>query len=149
MKQNGGAVERSLLFSRCIAKSIDLFLIFLLSLILPHPAGVLLGLIYILVHDGLPGGQSIGKRLMRFKVLRYKEDTKVTEGPCTYLRSAIRNAPLGVPTFFAIIPFWGWFLSIIMGIPMVFVEVYLMFRRENNQRLGDVMADTVVVSVQK
>jgi len=131
------------LANRLVAKAIDLFLIFLFSVILPHPLGVLLGLFYVLVHDGLPKGQSLGKKLLKLKVVRMDG---ALQKPCDFSRSCIRNAPLGLPTFFAIIPFWGWFLAILLGIPMIFIEVYLLMKREKGQRLGDVMADTFVVS---
>ncbi len=127
---------------RLAAKAIDLFLIFILSLILPHPVGVFMGLIYILLHDGLPGGQSLGKRLFGFKVSMYNESGHAKV--CDYKSSAIRNAPIGVATFFAIIPFWGWFIAILLGLPMLFIETYLMSTRPKGARLGDAMADTVV-----
>ena len=136
------------LTNRCLAKAVDLFLIFLASLILPHPAGVFLGLLYILAHDGLPGGQSVGKRLLGFRVITFDGTGDGGHGPqiaCDYMKSALRNAPLGVATFFAIIPFWGWIISIIVGIPMIAIELYLMATRENGTRLGDVMADSRVV----
>ena len=57
----------------------------------------------------------------------------------------IRNAPVGVATFFAIIPVWGWLILLLVGIPLLLIEGYLMFRVESRQRLGDVMADTEVI----
>lgn len=57
----------------------------------------------------------------------------------------IRNAPIGVATFFGIIPFWGWIILVLLGIPLLALEVYLMVTLANGGRLGDVMADTHVV----
>jgi uncharacterized RDD family membrane protein YckC len=126
-----------------MAKGIDLFLIFILSLILPHPLGVFLGLGYVLLHDGISGGQSLGKRLLKSRVvLTYGPDQNKV---CDYKRSAVRNAPLAVATFFAIIPFWGWILALVLGLPMVAIEIYLMATRPGGDRLGDLMADTKVV----
>lgn len=126
--------------TRCIAKGIDLCLIFLLSIVLPYPVGVLLGFIYTLIHDGIKDGQSLGKRLFHLKVVHLPE-----RHACTIRESAIRNAPLGVATLFGIIPFWGWIILILLGIPLVALEIYLMLTQANGGRLGDVMADTKVI----
>ncbi|MBI3542878.1 MAG: RDD family protein [Deltaproteobacteria bacterium] len=126
--------------TRCIAKGVDLCVIILLSVVLPYPVGVLLGFGYTLVHDGVHKGQSLGKWLFQLKVMNLK-----TNEPCTLRESVIRNAPLGVATFFGIIPFWGWIILVLLGIPLVALEVYLMVTLPNGGRLGDVMGDTHVV----
>ena len=136
------------LHKRCIAKAVDMIVILFLSLILPHPVGVFIGLIYVLIHDGLPGGQSLGKRAMGLRSVMYDgsdEGGHGTPRSCDYAKSALRNAPLGVATFFAIIPFWGWFISVLLGVPMIAIELYLMMTKPEGTRLGDVMADTRVV----
>lgn len=134
-----GAMKISAL-TRCLAKGVDVAVIVLLSVALPHPAGVLLGLLYTLAHDGLFQGQSPGKRLLHLKVESLK-----TGAVCSLRESVIRNAPIGVAVFFGIIPFWGWIILVLMGIPLMALEVYLMITLENGGRLGDVMADTRVV----
>lgn len=129
-------------FTRCLAKSIDLCVVLFLNSILSNVVGALLGFIYMLIHDGLFSGQSLGKRVFKLKSVSVH-----TRLPCGYRESAIRNAPIGIATFFAIIPFWGWILAIIVGIPVVVLEIYLMATRDKGQRLGDVMADTEIVSL--
>jgi hypothetical protein len=52
---------------------------------------------------------------------------------------------VGLCTFFAIIPIWGWIILFLVGIPLMAIEIYLLARVETRQRLGDVMADTEVV----
>jgi len=138
------SVPRVAVTTRCIAKAIDLGIIVVLSIVLPSPAGVFLGFLYMLVHDGLFRGQSPGKKVCGLRVVFLKSDR-----PCSIRESAIRNAPHGVATFFAIIPFWGWIVAILLGIPLVALEVYLMLTLENGGRLGDVMADTRVVEVER
>lgn len=59
--------------------------------------------------------------------------------------SIIRNIPVGLVTFLMIIPFWGWILSMIVGIPLGLIEVSLIVRADRRQRLGDVMAESVVL----
>jgi hypothetical protein len=136
------------LHKRCLAKALDMIAIVFASLVLPHPVGVFIGLIYILIHDGLPGGQSLGKRVFGLRTVMFDGTEGGGHGqatPCDFAESALRNAPLGAATFFAIIPFWGWFISVLLGVPMIAIEIYLMVTRPQGARLGDVMADTRVV----
>ena len=136
--------------TRCMAKAIDMSAIFFLALILPYPIGVLLGFAYTLVHDGLFNGQSLGKRVFHLKAVQAGQEVIVAtpEMPaCTVRESVIRNVPLGVATFFAIIPFWGWIILVLLGVPLVLLEVYLMLTSPTGSRLGDVMADTRVVQL--
>ncbi len=65
--------------------------------------------------------------------------------PMSLRASVVRNAPVGVATFFAIIPVWGWLILALVGVPLMVMEIYLMVTAENGHRLGDVMADTEVV----
>ncbi|MBY0470664.1 RDD family protein [bacterium] len=130
--------------NRVVAKVMDLLLVIAVAAILPYPLGPLLGFIYSLLADGLNfgpfQGQSVGKRVLGLKVLN-----TVRKAPATYRDSALRNAPVGVATFFAIIPVWGWFILFLVGIPLMAMEIYLMLSVGNGHRLGDVMGDTEVV----
>jgi uncharacterized RDD family membrane protein YckC len=130
--------------TRCIAKAVDLCVIVFLAVVLPYPLGVLTGFIYTMIHDGIPPlkGQSLGKKLFHLRVVNLKNGE-----PCGLRESVIRNAPLGVAIFFGIIPFWGWIILILLGLPLVALEIYLMMTLENGGRLGDVMADTKIVEV--
>ncbi len=131
---------KTAVLTRCFAKGIDFSIVLLLNAVLPHVVGALLGFLYMLVHDGLFKGQSPGKRFFHLNVLHTK-----SRQVCSYRDSAIRNSPLGVATFFAIIPFWGWILLVLVGVPLVTLEIYLMATRADGYRLGDIMADTQVV----
>lgn len=130
--------------TRCMAKTVDVAVVFFVNVILPYPVGVLLGLVYMLVHDGLFQGHSLGKSLFSIRAAQVKGNLI-----CTVRESAIRNAPLGVATFFGIIPFWGWILLVLLGLPLIALEVYLMLSSPTGARLGDVMADTHVISSDK
>jgi uncharacterized RDD family membrane protein YckC len=129
---------------RLFAKMIDLMVVLVLGLLIPKGIGSVFGFIYSLVADGLPfpkmRGQSIGKYFMKIRV---ENDL----GPIHLKSSVVRNAPVGVVTFLMIIPFWGWAMSVLVGIPLGLIEVSLIMRANRRQRLGDVMAETEVVNV--
>jgi uncharacterized RDD family membrane protein YckC len=130
--------------NRVIAKFIDLLMLGAFAAILPYPLGPLLGFGYSLFADGLNfgplRGQSVGKKLMRLRVVHMQR-----RAPASFRDSALRNAPVGVATFFAIIPVWGWLILALIGIPLMVMEVYLMLSVETGHRLGDVMGDTEVI----
>ncbi len=134
--------------NRVLAKLIDLLLVFLLAILLPYPIGPVCGFIYSILGDGLDfrgqAGASLGKRLLRLQVVHTLE-----KRPAGWKDSLLRNAPVGVATFFAIIPIWGWLIAVLIGLPLMFIEVYLILTVETGHRLGDVMADTEVVEVLK
>lgn len=126
--------------SRLIAKAIDIFIILILSIFF-YPLGVILGGIYLAVSDSVQNGQSVGKKFMGFAVISL-EDGK----PCNAKQSAIRNLPFLIPLFFAIFPIWGWIFSLLIGTPLICLEIYLLYKLDSGHRLGDVMADTSVMA---
>lgn len=126
--------------SRLLAKAIDLFIVVILSIFL-YPLGVILSLIYIAMADGLQDGQSVGKRFIGFSVISLEDGS-----PCSFKQSFVRNLPIFIPLLFVIIPIWGWLLCFIVGVPIISLELYLLFKLDSGHRLGDVMADTTVMS---
>jgi uncharacterized RDD family membrane protein YckC len=150
---------------------VDIFIVLVLAALPLYPVGPLLGFVYSLIADGLklPGrgtqsvqGQSVGKWIFKLRVVMVvtrrvgepgnggmaEAETVVRERvPASIKASALRNAPVGVATFFAIIPVWGWIILGIVGIPLMIMEIYLMATVETGHRLGDVMGDTEVVHV--
>jgi uncharacterized RDD family membrane protein YckC len=81
--------------------------------------GVSAALFYILCADGLEGGQSYGKRIMGICVVDAKSGR-----PCTFIKSFLRNISLA---FLGLID-WAFIFS------------------EKRQRLGDMLAGTIVVT---
>ncbi len=134
--------------NRVAAKFIDIFVVILLAAIIPRPMGPLLGFFYSIFGDGINigtfRGQSIGKKLLRLQVMN-----TVQKRPVNWQDSAIRNTPVGVATFFAIIPIWGWLILALIGIPLMIMEIYLMVSVETGHRLGDVMGDTEVIEAKR
>lgn len=132
---------RSSILLRVMAKAADLCFVFLLAGFLPYPAGPLAGFLYSIFADGI-NGQSVGKRIFSLQVVGMH-----TRKPVRWRDSLFRNAPVGVATFFGIIPVWGWLVLGLVGIPLMIIEVYLMFTVPAGHRLGDVMGDTEVIEV--
>ncbi len=125
--------------SRLMAKGIDLFIVLILSVFF-YPIGLILSLIYIAISDSLQNGQSVGKKFMGFSVISL-EDGK----SCSMRQSIVRNLPFLIPLFFGIIPIWGIIFSLLLGLPLIALELYLLFKLDSGRRLGDVMADTSVM----
>ena len=125
--------------SRILAKMIDIFLVLILSMLF-YPFGLLLAIIYISLGDSLHEGQSVGKRIIGFAVISLEDGS-----PCSVKQSMIRNLPFLIPMGFALIPFWGWIFSSLLAIPLILLELYLLFKLDSGHRLGDVMADTSVI----
>ncbi len=142
------AGARVSIMNRVVAKLIDLALMIAVSVLLPYPLGPLLGFLYSLLGDGLNfgpfKGQSVGKKLMGLQVLN-----PLQHRPANFKDSLFRNMPVGVATFFAIIPIWGWLILGLIGIPLMAMEIYLMMTVEAGHRLGDVMGDTEVVDARR
>ncbi len=131
--------------SRIFAKFIDFLVVIFLGLLLRGGTGSILGFLYSLTADGLPfkkwQGQSIGKKLMGLQV-------RAGDQPAGLKASVVRNIPVGLVTFLMIMPFWGWILSLLVGIPLGLIEISLLIRADKRQRLGDVMAESVVVTLE-
>ncbi len=126
--------------SRLFAKSLDLFIVLLLCAFF-YPLGIIAAIFYMGICDSLQGGQSIGKRFIGMVVVSLEDGR-----PCSLKQSFIRNLPIIVPLFFILIPLWGWVFSIFSAIPLLTLEVYLLFKLDSGHRLGDVMADTTVIA---
>jgi uncharacterized RDD family membrane protein YckC len=129
--------------ARLFAKFTDLLIVVLLGLLIRGGVGSLLGFFYSLIADALPirgfQGQSIGKKLLRIRVVNEAGD------PPRLKASVIRNVPVGIVTLLMVIPVWGWVLSFLVGVPFGLIELSLIARAQGRQRLGDVMAETHVI----
>ncbi|MEK6580320.1 MAG: RDD family protein [Bdellovibrionota bacterium] len=136
------------ILNRVAAKMIDIVAVVAMGAILPYPLGPLVGFLYSILADGIHykglEGQSLGKKILGLQVV-----STIRKKPASMRESALRNAPVGVATFFAIIPVWGWLILGLIGIPLMVMEVYLMMTVESGRRLGDVMGDTEVVEFKK
>lgn len=132
--------------NRYFAKIIDLFIVVACAAVFPKLIGPLVGIAYGLLADGLNTGpfrgQSIGKKVFDLQVVNTDQNL-----PANFRDSAIRNSTIGFGIFFAMIPVWGWIILLLVGIPLILMEIYLIQKMEKGHRLGDVMADTEVRSL--
>jgi len=133
-------VNNPYFINRVIGKSIDLLIVIALASIPLYPASPLAAFLYILICDGLKGGQSLGKRVVGLGVVN-----TLTGKESDFRDSIVRNSTVAVPVLFFMVPLVGWILWIVIGIPILAIELYLMTRLEQQARLGDTMADTKVI----
>lgn len=128
--------------SRFIAKAIDTLIVtamFLLGAAVWTPFGLLVAVLFAGVQDGMWVGQSIGKRIIGLRVI---EDHRGL--PCGFKNSLLRNIPFMIAIPFAGIPLlWAVFLIVIL--PLLALEAYLVTALESGTRLGDILGNTLVV----
>ncbi len=124
-----------------MAKLIDLFIVMVLSSIF-YPVTLLFGLVYAALADSIQNGQSVGKKIIGLRVISVEDGS-----PCTPKQSFVRNLPILIPLFFSIIPIWGWMFSFLLAVPLIGLEIYLIYNLHSGHRLGDVMAETTVVAI--
>ena len=84
----------------------------------PRPIGGVVGLLYVVFADGLPGGQSVGKRVLDIAVVDVK-----SRKPCSYWQSLQRNVSLLLLCGLDVLPAFG----------------------QRRQRWGDAVAGTEIV----
>lgn len=133
--------------SRLYAKMIDLLVFMFFATLIPYPFGPIVGFLYSILADALPiaffRGQSLGKKMFKLRVISTSQDHL---NP-SVKQVVLRNAPIGISTFFSLIPIWGWIFTGLVGFPLFLIEFYLMKTKENGERLGDAMGDTRVIHV--
>ena len=131
----GGVHPKARVLNRFIAKFVDLIVVAAAGQVVP-PVGWLAGLAYVLIGDGLTGGQSLGKRLIGLQtaIPRSREVSGFRE-------SIIRNLPLALAYLLFPIPYIGWALAT----AVVLLEALLIIGNEQGLRLGDEIAHTQVL----
>ncbi len=129
-------------FNRITAKAIDLLVIlaiFFLASAFFKPFGIFAAAIYAALQDGMGVGQSVGKRIIGLRVI----DDGTGIG-CSYQESIFRNFPLALGVVCASLSVF-WIFFILLCVPALGLELYLLFSLESGVRLGDVLGNTLVV----
>lgn len=130
------------LMSRLLARAIDVLILAAMHFLggaLWGPLGIILPLAFCAVQDALWVGQSIGKRIIGLRVI---DDSRGL--PCSFVRSFHRNVPFLFAVVLASIP-WLWAFFFLLAVPCLVLETYLIVALDPGTRLGDVLANTVVV----
>jgi uncharacterized RDD family membrane protein YckC len=120
---------------RTAAQVLDIILIAAVVEILPR-AGFFAGLAYLLLSDGLFDGRSIGKKLIKLKVV-----SSESQQPCTFRGSILRNSTFALGYLLWLIPWIGWIFIIIVSV----LELILVLGSKEGKRLGDEFARTSVI----
>lgn len=144
MNQEAAKFSKAEYLERFLAKFIDLLVMGALFMI-PGPVGPLAGTTYILISDGLEGGQSLGKRLIRLKSVSLDPP-----GPCDFRKSMLRNSPFALLVVFCFIvgwiPYVGTLLSLLAVAAVFGMEITLIFTDSMGSRFGDRVAGTLVIA---
>ncbi len=127
--------RRAGLLLRTAAKIVDFILIAAVIEIIPR-AGFFAGLTYILLGDGFFDGRSIGKKLLKIRVVSAE-----TYAPCAFKDSILRNGTFAVGYILWIVPLIGWIFILIISV----VEFILLLGSKDGMRLGDEIAKTAVI----
>lgn len=137
-----------------------IYIPFMLLGLIPF-AGILFSLIgmviyigYMGLRDALPiadlGGASPGKKIMGIKAVQQDGSN------CTYEISFKRNLPFVIPAALSLIPTLIPVIGVIIGaifsvvsLVVMLVELYKVMTDEQGKRIGDIIANTMVVEVPK
>jgi uncharacterized RDD family membrane protein YckC len=138
--------EKADLLERSLAKLID-FIIAWALFYFPFPVGPIAAITYLLIVDGLKGGNSPGKRIIGLKVISLARQG----APCDFRESILRNLPFGVLILAYLIigwiPYAGPLTVVLVALAVIAFEVMLVYNDEKGIRFGDRIADTMVVEV--
>lgn len=134
LKMSEGLVKASLLL-RVMAKALDFIVIAAAVRAVPQ-VGFLAGLAYLLIGDGLFDGRSLGKKILRLRII---SSSSGAQG--SFRDSMIRNAPFAAAMLFFNIPLVGWIFPVLI----LTFEFLLTLGNSEGMRLGDNLAGTKVI----
>lgn len=133
-RRAGSPYPKADFWPRFLAKLADVLVAGAFAYFVPH-AGPVLALIFLLLADALPNGQSPGKRLLSVKVVHVP-----SRRPCNVRQSIVRNLPITVAAAFLMNPFLAF-----VAVPVILFELFMVQTDGLGIRIGDVFADTQVV----
>jgi uncharacterized RDD family membrane protein YckC len=133
--------RRTSVFNRLLARGIDSLIavaLLLLGKALWWPVGIALGCGYCALADGFGDGQSVGKRILGLRVEDFSAGTA-----CDLAGSLVRNLPFALALFLASAPLL-WIFFLLVALPLIALEVFILVSVDSGVRLGDVLANTQV-----
>lgn len=133
--------RRTSIFNRVVARGIDALVAVVLLLLgkaFWWPLGVALGCGYAALSDGFGDGQSVGKRIMGLRVEDFSSSTA-----CDLAAACVRNLPFALAILLASTPIL-WIFFLVVGAPLIGLELFILVSVDSGVRLGDVLANTQV-----
>jgi hypothetical protein len=143
-RPEGSPYPKADLTLRGLARLLDLTLAFAVANA-AREAGPPLAALYLLAADGLMHGQSVGKRIFGIRTMVLPPRGRTRGVPAGYRESVLRNAPFALVSLFYGVTLVGWLLLLLVGIPVVVFEAYMVWSDRLGIRIGDIFADTQVV----
>jgi uncharacterized RDD family membrane protein YckC len=143
-RREGSPYPKADLTLRGLARLVDLTLAFVVANA-AQGAGPALAALYLLAADGLMQGQSVGKRIFGVRTMVLPPRGATRGVPAGYRESVLRNAPFALLGLFYGLTLVGWLLLVLIGIPVVAFEAYMVWTDRYGLRIGDIFADTQVV----
>jgi uncharacterized RDD family membrane protein YckC len=146
----GSPFPKCSLVLRLLARALDVAVAFGLYVVAAR-AGAVVAFLYLLLADGMFGGQSVGKRLAGVKVISLPHRTAAR-----YRESVLRNAPLGLVVLLGMMPdepgagagsgpSAGTIAFCAGAVLIGAIEGFKVLRHPLGIRLGDLWAETQVV----
>lgn len=133
----GSRALKANILHRTIARVIDILIALAFFRVIPS-VGFWFGLVYLFIADGFWNGQSVGKKLLGLRVVKYG-----TRGTVSFKESIVRNFPIIIGFFLFPIPFIGWlFLTVVL-----ILEFLMILGSDHGRRIGDELANTLVIDV--
>jgi uncharacterized RDD family membrane protein YckC len=123
---------------RGLARGVDFLVAFAMAH-LGHELGAILAVAYLLLADGILHGQSLGKRIFGVRAMQIPH-----RAPASYRESMLRNADFALIALFFVVPL-GWILLLLVGVPVIAFESWMVWTDRLGIRIGDIFADTQVV----
>ena len=123
---------------RGLARGVDFLVAFAMAQ-LGHELGAILAVVYLLLADGFLHGQSPGKRIFGVRAMQIPR-----KAPASYRESMLRNADFALIALFYVVPL-GWILLLLVGVPVIAFEAWMVWTDRLGIRIGDIFADTQVV----
>jgi uncharacterized RDD family membrane protein YckC len=124
---------------RMLAFLIDYFIAFAIYFI-PY-AGPPMSFLYLIFRDGIKllGNKSLGKKLLKIKAVNEQNNT-----PANLWVSFKRNL-IFLPNIMLVLPYNLKYSILIINLLGLAIEIFCLYTSSEHQRLGDQVADTVVI----
>lgn len=146
-EQEGAGYEKADILERILAKFIDLLVVGAFF-VFPTIVGPVAGITYLLISDGLKKGQGLGKKVIGLKVVSLVGEP----GACDFKQSILRNLIfallIAAYLVLGLIPYVGKLVVALLAAAVVVTEVVRMHNDDRGLRLGDSVAETMVVETE-